>query len=1019
MNRHFARSLTLAALLLTSAALARPLPKESLPTPADGPTPWLRMETVPNKAAVDTLYLLGGPDRLDGSFENAAGEPDWHGWTHSDGTVPEVNHWHVSQYWAYGINGHGEGNHALVCVDETLPACTETDTLGGVASGMFDNVEWFQPVPNPNLPTTVRLTGSMHYDMVDAGWDFLELFVERDGDLEMLAQWTGSGDNEMLDYSVTLQPGEYGGAYGDHARLVFRVWSDWGWDDQDCSNPSHGACQIDDVSVYLNDVLATFDDFEPGSEVNWQHSAFGGVGDFAALRGNLPDADPCRQNTSVQVSFIDDGLVVPGVGPTYCESFCYGFGNYILNNDGGLLASDLSQEWFLLNHVDSPAIAVPAGYDGAQLEFDVYRDETLIASSAGIFFLWSVRSTSDSDPAALESAEWRDRNLVYYGSPAYVRFVEPVSDLIEPGAQWAQIRLTVNELGWVWGWNGSNGTPAPYFDNVAFKVWQPEGPQILVNARTNFQDAFPEQGALDAMDPASNSCRIDIARDLDSDALRTDLGDSLIANVAPLRKGASLSGLPQLHYVMKCNPVFDGVRPTAPDGGGLLRGTVEASLVYNHYNGAVIADEFAFDLPDSGWFFPGDRLRYYITATDAVGGDLRTAVWPADTTAVLDFDADSSYPRFAEIRALPNVQAPVGGEFPHADLLWIDDTTWDYDSGRWRRAFAELGFVEGIDFDVIRTRTQGSGSIFGLATSVAAAPLSGYQTILYAGGGNGYPAIAGDQGSHTDELLSDWLDQGGKDLLLCGDGLLDALYSDSPGSPLWPRLGVVFSNNDITFVNGGEEDLRIHPAAGNGILPETSSWGLYGICARWGRFDAISAGVGAFSLGALDVAGQTGSLYSAAVAIEEAGLGNRIASVPFDLGAVLADRDNPPDDPILFSARTLLLRHFLDWFGQSGSGDYSPVPELRDFAFRVGPNPFNPRTTIEFELPSASDVALDIYDVQGRRVRRLVAGPLGAGLHEKVWSGRDDAGRAVPSGVYFYRFSAGAQQRVGKLTLLK
>jgi flagellar hook assembly protein FlgD len=65
-------------------------------------------------------------------------------------------------------------------------------------------------------------------------------------------------------------------------------------------------------------------------------------------------------------------------------------------------------------------------------------------------------------------------------------------------------------------------------------------------------------------------------------------------------------------------------------------------------------------------------------------------------------------------------------------------------------------------------------------------------------------------------------------------------------------------------------------------------------------------------------------------------------------------------------------------------------------------------------------VSLDIYDLQGRLVRRLLdESPYMSGLHKQVWDGRDGDGRATSSGVYFYRFAAGDQKKVGKLTLLK
>ncbi len=64
------------------------------------------------------------------------------------------------------------------------------------------------------------------------------------------------------------------------------------------------------------------------------------------------------------------------------------------------------------------------------------------------------------------------------------------------------------------------------------------------------------------------------------------------------------------------------------------------------------------------------------------------------------------------------------------------------------------------------------------------------------------------------------------------------------------------------------------------------------------------------------------------------------------------------------------------------------------------PNPFNPRTTVEFELHRPAPVTLTIFDARGRSVVQRELGELGAGMHSIVWEGRDARGKAVASGVY-------------------
>jgi hypothetical protein len=83
------------------------------------------------------------------------------------------------------------------------------------------------------------------------------------------------------------------------------------------------------------------------------------------------------------------------------------------------------------------------------------------------------------------------------------------------------------------------------------------------------------------------------------------------------------------------------------------------------------------------------------------------------------------------------------------------------------------------------------------------------------------------------------------------------------------------------------------------------------------------------------------------------------------------------------------------------------------------PNPFNPTTELAFSLPVSSNVKLTVYNVLGQEVKCLVDGVLTAGHHSVVWDGRDKNGKAVSSGVYFYRLSAEDYSTEKKMLLLK
>jgi M6 family metalloprotease-like protein len=83
------------------------------------------------------------------------------------------------------------------------------------------------------------------------------------------------------------------------------------------------------------------------------------------------------------------------------------------------------------------------------------------------------------------------------------------------------------------------------------------------------------------------------------------------------------------------------------------------------------------------------------------------------------------------------------------------------------------------------------------------------------------------------------------------------------------------------------------------------------------------------------------------------------------------------------------------------------------------PNPFNPRTSIRFYLPSRTDVRLDVYDVRGALVRSLSRGAYNSGPHAVEWDGTDNAGHQVASGFYVYRLVTNERALSRKMLLLK
>lgn len=105
--------------------------------------------------------------------------------------------------------------------------------------------------------------------------------------------------------------------------------------------------------------------------------------------------------------------------------------------------------------------------------------------------------------------------------------------------------------------------------------------------------------------------------------------------------------------------------------------------------------------------------------------------------------------------------------------------------------------------------------------------------------------------------------------------------------------------------------------------------------------------------------------------------------------------------------------------GPVTSGIHNTAPASAATLGQNLPNPFGSRTVIPFTLDRSTEVSLVVYDVAGRHVVTLLSEELPAATHASVWNGRDASGRKVPSGIYFYRLSTGAETLTRKAILIR
>ena len=101
----------------------------------------------------------------------------------------------------------------------------------------------------------------------------------------------------------------------------------------------------------------------------------------------------------------------------------------------------------------------------------------------------------------------------------------------------------------------------------------------------------------------------------------------------------------------------------------------------------------------------------------------------------------------------------------------------------------------------------------------------------------------------------------------------------------------------------------------------------------------------------------------------------------------------------------------------SSTDDVVLIPEK--LSIRNYPNPFNPETTISFQLPTSQQVELSVLNIKGQVVTTLINEVKDSGTHNIVWNGRDSRGNSLSSGVYFYRIKTETGDETGKMLLLK
>jgi hypothetical protein len=107
-------------------------------------------------------------------------------------------------------------------------------------------------------------------------------------------------------------------------------------------------------------------------------------------------------------------------------------------------------------------------------------------------------------------------------------------------------------------------------------------------------------------------------------------------------------------------------------------------------------------------------------------------------------------------------------------------------------------------------------------------------------------------------------------------------------------------------------------------------------------------------------------------------------------------------------------------YGTVGIGDGPTASLPTEFGLKQNyPNPFNPETNIQFMVPQGSNVSIEIFNILGQKVKKLVSEFKDAGIYSVRWDGANEDGQNVPSGVYFYKMVAGDFAQTNKMIMLR
>jgi len=288
-----------------------------------------------------------------------------------------------------------------------------------------------------------------------------------------------------------------------------------------------------------------------------------------------------------------------------------------------------------------------------------------------------------------------------------------------------------------------------------------------------------------------------------------------------------------------------------------------------------------------------------------------------------------------------------------------------------------------------------------------------------------------DDKSDDADMLINWMDlsQHRVGLWVCGDDIANSLIvsgAHANGLALcrtW--CGVDIDNNSYFDKTGGRTGGGvITPLVTGALTPDLNLYQDGGVAYKWYVFGGCPI-INTFDVLKLSGTGQVAATYPVYNAQTQiAAIGNvrlntaqdtvRTMWMGFSYMEVRDDVKQTPEDRFLIAKKTFA------WMQNLVKSDVSSstVPSAYKLAQNF-PNPFNPSTTIKFDMKAKGLVTLKIYNVAGELVRTLVDEVKDAGSYSVPWNGKNDRGSAVASGIYFYKMDTKSFSQTKKMVMLR